>query len=119
MLIKDLELLIEDEGSESKLNKIINIFLCSVNDWPLPIHRLEDFELEIRDTINNEVYKNTIENYLKDVDYSLNAWKAESLSQLINIYNYYDHYESLKNIIFQLESVVRFHPKTSKNKENS
>ncbi len=44
--------------------------------------------------------------YISKIDYSKKAWQAESLSQLIEVYNYYEENKLLKEIFNEIEENV-------------
>lgn len=84
-------------------NAVCNeILIKAINDWPNPIIKLEDYELEVRNFIGGEITKNKLELRLSQIDLSKNAWEAESLSQLINVFQFYKEGASLKDIISNL-----------------
>lgn len=82
---------------------LIEILLSSINDWPNSIVIVEDFEVEVRNVIGGEVTRKRLEIFLSKIDLSKNAWQAESLIQLIEIFNFYDIEISLKEIIMDLK----------------
>ncbi|MFD2907171.1 hypothetical protein ACFSX9_00340 [Flavobacterium ardleyense] len=65
--------------------------------------QLEDYELEVRNVIGDEVTRKSLELFLSNVDLSDNAWQAESLSQLLDIFNFYDKEISLNEILVDLK----------------
>jgi hypothetical protein len=82
---------------------LIQVLLNSINDWPNSIERLEDFELEVRTIIGGEVIHKRLEIFLSKIDLSRDAWQAESLSQLLDIFNFYDNEISLREILIDLK----------------
>lgn len=56
--------------------------------------------------IGEEINKNKLEDYLSKIDYSKNAWESESLSQLIDLYNYYENGKSLKQILKEIKETI-------------
>lgn len=95
------------DGLTIALREIINILLATLNDWPKPINNLAEFEVELARLMGDEINKNKIEEFLSKVDYSKNAWEAESLSQLIEVYQYYEENKSLRTILNELEKKLR------------
>jgi hypothetical protein len=82
---------------------IVKILLAAINDWPNPIINLVDYENEIHELVGVEIDKKKMESYILKIDYSKNAWEAESLSQLIEIYNYFDEKKTLKEILEEIK----------------
>ena len=83
--------------------KVIDIFLSAINDWPNSILTFEDYESEVEKFINGVTTKNNLQNILNKIDFSINAWQAESLSQVIEVFQYYNENMSLKSIIEDLK----------------
>jgi hypothetical protein len=89
--------------AKSFITNLIEILLSSINDWPNSVLFLDDFEFEVRNIIGGEVTNKRLEIFIPKIDLSKNAWQAESLSQLIEIFNFYDDEISLKEIIGDLK----------------
>ena len=111
MRFLDINRLIEIQ----ELNKVktiilnlIEVILNSINDWPNSIERLEDFELEVRNVIGGEVTHKRLEIFLSKIDLSKNAWQAESLSQLLDIFNFYDSEISFREILIDLKQKLEY-----------
>ena len=104
LLIADIEELIEKGHFSTQNIAVIDILLSSINDWPNSIVSLDDFELEVRNFILAEPIKANIENVLKSIDFNKCAWEAESLSQLLEVYNYIKENISLQEIINELQA---------------
>ncbi len=96
VLINDLE----------KISEVIDLLLAAVNDWPNSVLSLESFESEVKDFIGNETVKQNVELALTKIDFSKQSWQAESLSQLIEVFKFYDEGISLKKIIENLRNIV-------------
>jgi len=98
--------LIEFQGSK-KLNsidqKLIDILLAAINDWPDLIINLENYESEVAAFIGGETTKQKIKVAERKFDISKDAWKAESLSQIMELFDLYDTNISLKEIIRNFE----------------
>ena len=106
MKILQISKLIEiQEIIESKIfiSKLVEIFLNSINDWPNSVVSLEDFELDVQNIIRTDVTQKSLEIFLSEINLTKNAWQAESLSQLIHIFDYYNDKVSLKEIIMDLK----------------
>ena len=103
ILISVLEKNQASEVFSPRTREILTILLAAINDWPRPIVHLADFETEIHHFIGNEMDRKKLKEVISTIDYSKHAWKAESLSQLIEIYSYYDDKKSLKEIFDEIE----------------
>ena len=101
--IIDLEKMIEARKISDNIKIIIDVFLLAVNDWPNPILNLEDYESEVEKFINGITSKDEIEKTLSKIDFSKNAWQAESLSQMLDVFQFYKNGISLKEIIEDLK----------------
>jgi hypothetical protein len=94
------------QGSEeliTVMKELISILLAAINDWPNQMDSLIDYENEVYMLVGEEVNRKKIEEYISSIDYSKNAWVAESLSQLLEIYNYYDGGKPLKEILKEIQ----------------
>ena len=87
--------------SDDELN-ILKIILAAINDWPNPNLTLEDYERAVSDFIGAETNKNNIEKKLKGINLYKFAWQAESLSELIEIFQFYKENLNLKDIFARI-----------------
>jgi len=62
--------------------------------------------LNVRNFINCIPKKDTINTALKNIDLLTHAWEAESLTQIILIFQYYNDDTSLKEIIDDLKKHI-------------
>lgn len=102
--VDDLEELLDIEKKNSKARLVINILLASINDWPKAVDSLSDFDDAVNKFIRGSTSKMNISNSLKNIDFSKYSWESESLTGLLDVFEYYDDGLSLKEIIFHLES---------------
>lgn len=107
MQITHLERIMNTNVLRNPWNNTLETLLNSVNDWPNSVNTLEDFESQIENTIKGPICKKNIEEYLKNVDYSLNAWESESLFVLLGIYDNHSAEECLKDIIYKLSIEIQ------------
>jgi len=97
LYIKDLE----------KVNsKAVDALISAANDWPNQVVKLEDYELEVRKFIGQEVTAKAITLALTNIDYSAHSWQAESLSGLLSAFSFYDGNVSFKDIIEDLKEKI-------------
>jgi hypothetical protein len=87
--------------------RTIEILLASINDWPKAVNSLEEYAIQVDDFIGGEVTQNNIMKTLKSIDHLKAAWQAESLTQLIEIFEYYDRGKTLSEIITVLTDSIR------------
>lgn len=104
--ISYLEEIQESEKLTTVVKAILNILLSAINDWPNPILNLDDYQKEIYKLVGEEIDRKKLEDYISKIDYSKNAWEAESLSQLIEVYNYYEKSKPLKEILEELKEKI-------------
>ena len=103
ILISVLEKNQSSEVFSPRTREILTILLAAINDWPRPIVHLADFEKDIHHFTGNEMDRTKLKEVISTIDYSKHTWEAESLSQLIEIYSYYDEKKSLKEIVDEIE----------------
>lgn len=105
--ISHLEKFQESKKLANPITELVDILLAAINDWPNPIINLDDYEKEIYKLMGNEeINRSKLENYLSQIDYSKFAWEAESLSQLLDIFNYYEKDKSLKEIMNDIRIII-------------
>jgi hypothetical protein len=104
--INQLEKIIEKNYVTKEIKNILSIYLLAVNDWSTQVNYMTDFENEIFKFIGNEVDKHKLLVRISNIDYSKYAWEAESLSHLIEIYNYYDDNKPLIEIFNEIRNQI-------------
>ncbi|HYF31702.1 MAG TPA: hypothetical protein VD993_11345 [Chitinophagaceae bacterium] len=87
------------------IREAITSLLAAINDWPNPIKELNEYEEAVYRFVGKDVTKNKLEGHIANTDLSKNAWQAESLTQLLDVF---DHYEgkSLKEIMRDIQVKV-------------
>jgi hypothetical protein len=105
--IKELDLVQESASLEPKIGRIIEILLASVNDWPRSISTIEDYEIEVRQFLGNEILEQNIRQCLKRIDLGKSAWEAESLSQLLEVFEFYREGSAFRDIIRHITTSLR------------
>lgn len=86
--------------------EVINILLLAINDWPRSIIDIDEYEIGILELLGGEVDKDGLEEYMSKIDFSKNAWEAESLSQLIEVYNFYSKEKKIRYILEDMRREV-------------
>ena len=89
-------------SNESNI-EIVTVFLESINDWPVEVLTLEDYEIEVKKFIKSETNYNNIEFALKKIDFSSESWESESLYQIKEIFKFYEKGITLNEIIQDLK----------------
>lgn len=104
--INQLENFLASGQLNFKDEEMINKLCLALNDWPKRLNYLSEFESELYKLIGNKLNFNTIEKYLFNIDYNSNAWEAESLSQLLEIFDYFERDIELKNIFKEINGLL-------------
>jgi len=104
LYIAKIEEALEADAINNELKKIVSIFLAAVNDWPDLILNFEDYELEIEKYLNCKTTKDFIMSSLERIDISKDAWRLESLSEILEVFKFYTDGISLKEIIEELKN---------------
>ncbi len=97
--ISNIDKLQETGKLTGNIKIVAEIFLSAINDWPEPVLSFEDYEEQVREFINEVTTKKNIELALEQIDVSKNAWKTESLSQILEIFQFSEEEISLRDII--------------------
>jgi hypothetical protein len=105
--IGNLQKVQESETVNPIIRDLIRGLLIAINDWPNPIVQLEDYELQVCKFIGGEVTKNNLRKCLSQINLSTNAWHAESLSELADVFKLYEHEISLKEVITDLKAKLK------------
>ena len=104
--VRKIERVIDNNEIDEKLRSIINIFLSSINDWPVDVLTLCEYEKEVESFIENNTTKKNIQKVLRKIDFSKNSWESESLTQILDVFQFYKEGLSLKEIIECLECKI-------------
>ena len=104
--ISHLEKIQGSEKLTEVIKEIVNILLAAINDWPNQIASIVDYEKEIYKLVGEEIDRKKLEEYISKIDCLRNAWEAESLSQLVEIYNYYEEWKPLKEILKEIKEKI-------------
>lgn len=92
---------------KSPTQELVDIFMAAINDWPEPIDGLNEYEQAIEKLLSDdEIDKVKLGYYLTEADYSKFAWEAESIAQLLQVFNYYEEGKCLREIIEEMEKLV-------------
>lgn len=100
--ISIIEEILRSKKLSTEINETIEILFSALNDWPININNLYDYELAVQNFIMNTTTKKNIEFTLSMINISKYAWEAESLSSLLEIYDYFEDGVSLKKIIDEI-----------------
>lgn len=97
-----VEKILDEDSVSPDIKEVLQIFLAAINDWPDQISSLEDFQLKIREFIKTAPNKPEIESAKKKINYQTQAWYGESLSQVLEVYRFYDKNIFLEQIVDDL-----------------
>jgi hypothetical protein len=89
-LITTEELLyaVENYATESNFKAVAEILLEAINDWPTGIAEPDELISELKNHINEKLTFDTIERFLKTLRVEKDAWKMESLSSILKVFNF-------------------------------
>ncbi len=85
--------------------EILAVLLVAVNDWPSELIDLGRYAGEIEELVGGSANENNIRLFLRQCNYSLYAWQAESLSQLLDVFPFYGPNASLPDIIHDIQAI--------------
>lgn len=105
--VEKIEEIIESNDIEVSLTKVLNIFLSSINDWPDEFLTVDDFINHLQGFVNGEVNKGNLEVKLNKINLHTQAWKAESISDILLVYKYYEDSFTLENILIDLKKRLK------------
>lgn len=88
--------------SDKNTEKAIEILLAAINDWPTPVENLNDFKNQVSKTLGGPVTKEKIEVCVDNLIVVSDAWKIESLTQLLDIFSLNKKYSVLEEFITDL-----------------
>ncbi len=84
---------------------IISVLLAAVNDWPIPTETLEDYIEQVEKIAGPNSTKQSLEFNSKKLDIRKDAWKAESLATLLDVFRYYDEGTPLRAVLADLRKI--------------
>ena len=108
LYICEIEKKIENNEIPEELSQVFKIILSSINDWPTSVLTLYDYEMQVEGFINNRTTKINIEKSLKTIDFSENSWQAESLAQILDVFQFYKIGYTLKEISNEVKNKIYF-----------
>lgn len=102
MKINNAITLLEKKETNSILKKKLKIFLDAINDFPIEVNSFEEYFFELQNALSSLPNKKSLKQKLVTIDFSKDAWIAESISTILEIYNFYTCDLSLDQIIKEL-----------------
>jgi len=98
--ITEIEAMVEKDKFSAKMKPVVELLLTAVNDWPDgQVDNFYEYDLAVQNFIMKATTKRNIELALSKVDIFKDAWKAESLCSLLEVYDSFKEEISLKEII--------------------
>ena len=98
----DIERLI-DEIRDGDIVQILTIFRDAMNDWPTPVSTVEEYVDQIEQRLEAPAAKSSLEQFSKKCSFQKDAWNAESIAGVLEVYRYRDCNLSLPEIVADLE----------------
>ncbi len=103
LTLEYLEDLVVLKTLSPKLKTVLEIFIHSMNDWRIEVNDLKSFDKLVMTFIGRVPNQKSITASLATLDFSKHAWEIESLSQLKDVFEYYDKDLSLNQIIMKIK----------------
>ena len=94
---------VNDSSIGNEIREPLSILLSAINDWPEPLVSLEEFDAEVKEFIQGRVTSDQISRSLKKLDWGKDAWRGESITQVAELFKYFDGALSLTEIIERLK----------------
>jgi hypothetical protein len=104
LTINDLE---EISPDSKQTETVIKILLIAINDWPNPIQNLAEYEEEVKSFLQGTANEERIRHTLKSINLSKSPWEGESLSLLLDTFQFYPPGISLNQMFEELEEILR------------
>lgn len=104
--ISDIENKVNDVTVDNDTREIVSILIAAINDWPESCLTLEEYESHLNKFINGEVTRDQLNSSLKKINLNADAWKAESITQTLEVFKFFKEGLSLKDIIAQVKSKI-------------
>ncbi|MYM27961.1 hypothetical protein GTP58_06465 [Duganella sp. CY15W] len=103
MHIIEIEKAIEEWPFRIELQSCVHILLQAVNDWPTNIESTEQFLQQLGMAVDGELNEANIRARLSTIEFSTEAWLAESLEELTEIFAFFPQGTSIISIISSIE----------------
>ena len=104
MDIEQLQKIGEKNNTPYEIKIAVKVFLLAINDWSKPIASLDEYEFLVQKFISSNTTKDNILTALESIDFRKNAWEGESLSQLIEVFDFFEEGLTLKEIIKKIKA---------------
>lgn len=101
--ILEIEKILSDKSVPKNLSTILRIFMAAINDWPTEVKSVEDYRKKVEHFIRHDATKDNIEKSLETIDFSKDAWQAESLTQILDVFKFSENRFSLREVIENLQ----------------
>jgi hypothetical protein len=103
LYVSDIEQKFEDETISNETREVVKILAAAINDWPEISLSVEDYESHLRKFIKGEVKRDSLKMALKKINLNTDAWKAESITQAIEVFDFFKEGLSLKEIVDEVK----------------
>lgn len=89
---------LDEDLLKDELKSQIDILVHAINDWPNNVGSLEELESDLVLLIKRPLTQERVESALSSLTYQNDAWKIESLTQLLELFTYYEEDLTLNEI---------------------
>lgn len=109
----ELENAIENDRTNNNFKTAADFLLCAVNDYPtLNLKEPTDLVSALRQSINNKLTFENVDNYLKSLSPYNDPWTMEAVTSLLEMFDFerknnFDKTIELETIIMQLTQHYR------------
>lgn len=104
MELEDVEKLGNSKDTEAGVEKATVILLAAIDDWPMQVRSLEEFCRQIEQFIESEATRESLVSNLSHINCGTHAWHAETLTQLLELFDLYPPASSLRQLFSFLNS---------------
>jgi len=100
--IKELEESLLVNVGNGRRHQALSLLISAINDWPTPILTTNKYVEEIAILVGSVPNFDNVSSVLNQMNMSQDAWKAESLFQLSELFQLYPDAHSLQELISDL-----------------
>lgn len=105
-LISDIRNKIDNLVIQGASREFLSALLSAINDWPESVSSLEEYEIKVKLFLNKEVTSANLKSALENIDWTIDAWRGESITQLMELMERHDASRTLKDLISELRTKI-------------
>lgn len=102
--IEKIENILDDDNVDLILKRDLSFFLNAINDWPTEISSIDEYINELENLIGNVATRNSLTFFIENVNVLNYAWQTESISQILDIFDYQREKKTLREIMMDLKN---------------